>query len=351
MTDEHYLYRCLELARLGGRKVFPNPLVGAVLVHEGQIIGEGYHAYAGGPHAEVKAIAAVSDPACLSEATLYVSLEPCCIQGKTPPCTSLILEKRIPRVVIGTLDPNPRVSGRGVAQLRTAGVEVKVAGDPGPFQHQNRRFFVNQQLGHPYVTLKFAQSADGFLAGFDAEGNPCPTPITQKVANRFSHRLRAAHHAILIGRNTASIDDPLLTNRYYYGGNPIRMILDRKLSLRPDLRLFKDDSAPTWVLNEERDGQDGHVRYFQFSPWPELPQLLRRLYQAGIVSILVEGGAQTLSKFMDWELYDEVFLWEGSSRLGQGLPAPAFSTMPMELVEGFGPDRLFHALSPRGGGF
>jgi diaminohydroxyphosphoribosylaminopyrimidine deaminase / 5-amino-6-(5-phosphoribosylamino)uracil reductase len=316
-----YLDRCNQLARLPGAAVEPNPRVGALVVHAGRILGEGWHQQYGGPHAEVHAVAAVPEAErhLLAEATLYVSLEPCNHHGKTPPCTELILRHRIPRVVIGSLDPNPQMQGRSVAHLRAQGVEVIVAADQGPALALNRHFWTNQTLRRPHVTLKWAQSQDGFIAALDADGQPMRTAITGPEAARWVHRLRHEHQAILIGAGTALIDDPALTTRHWPGRDPVGILLDRRLVVPRSARLF--GLPQVIVINDAHMQQDGHIRYLQAGASPH--EFLPALYAAGIGSILVEGGAQVLSAFLAEGLWDEAFVLKGPENLGKGLSAPA----------------------------
>ena len=317
-----YLIRTLQLARLGGNRVCPNPQVGAIVVHNQTIIGEGYHAYYGGPHAEVVAIKSVPDPSLLAASTLYVSLEPCNHHGRTPPCTELILKHQIPRVVIGCKDPNPKVSGKGIQRLKDAGVEVIMADDPDKYRQLNRVFWINQLERRPFITLKWAETADGYIAGKSPEGKPEQVLISGFRSMMLAHRLRAEHHAIMIGRNTATIDDPRLTTRLYYGENPLRIVFDRHLKLSPELGLFKD-GMPSLILNEHKDEQQGALRYFMPTQWTDMAELIRELYRRFYISsILVEGGSQLLQQFIDQEVFDQLFRFQSLSTLGNGIPGP-----------------------------
>lgn len=315
-----FLTRCNQLACLPGAAVEPNPRVGAVVVHAGRIIGEGWHQQFGGPHAEVHAVAAVAeaDRHLLPDATLYVSLEPCNHHGKTPPCTGLILQHRIPRVVIGSLDPNPQMQGKSVAHLHAQGVEVIVAADQGPALAINRHFWTNQNLRRPHITLKWAQSPDGFIAARDAQGKPIRTAITGPEAARWVHHLRHDHHAILVGAGTALTDDPALNTRHWPGRNPIGILLDRRLEVPRTAQLF---SLPqVIVVNDHRDALDGHVRYVQAGGNPA--EFIPMLFALGIGSILVEGGAQVHNAFLEAGLWVDAFVLYGENKLGDGLSAP-----------------------------
>lgn len=343
MPERDYLNRCIELARKGGREVFPNPQVGAVLVHEGRIIGEGFHPYAGGPHAEVVAVRAVKDHELLRAATLYVSLEPCNHFGKTPPCTDLILDSGIPRVVVGSLDPNPLVAGKGIARLRERGVKVRVAADPTPFVRLNAPFFINQQQSRPYITLKWARSIDGYVASRGVDGTSTQVAITGEESRRHVHKLRARHHAIMIGRHTAAIDNPRLNTRAYYGSDPIRIVMDPQLRLPSTLHVFQD-GGNTLLLNWYKQMNAGTVRWEIPDPWTPFAAMITSLYQVqGICSILVEGGTHLLQQFIDADLYDEVYVLEGRAYLHEGLREPTlpedFTFDKQVYVAG---DRLLH---------
>ena len=281
--------RCLQLARHGELMTAPNPMVGAVIVHENRIIGEGWHRAYGGPHAEVNAVQSVSsdDEALLREATIYVSLEPCSHWGKTPPCAELLVEKGFRRVVVGTPDPNEKVAGRGIERLRKAGAEVVVGMLEAECRWLNRKFFMQHEHHRPWITLKWAESADGFIdrrresREKDGEAVKFSTPWTQMLV----HRLRATHEAILVGRRTWELDQPSLTTRLWPGRNPERVIL----------------SSSDTSLQE------------RISP-----------YQ----SVLVEGGAQTLQSFIDADLWDEAYIERSDIVLGDGIKAPKIQTEP-----------------------
>ena len=324
MNHDIYLQRCLQLARLGGRNAFPNPQVGAVIVHDDVIIGEGYHAQYGGPHAEVMAVRSVSDKEALKKATIYVSLEPCSYHGNTPPCTDLILKHGIPHVVIGCTDPNPQVAGSGIQRLRDQGVEVVLSEDPAPFIDLNRRFFVNHHEKRPYITVKWAESADGYIGALSKEGIPQPVSITGFQANARVHRLRANHQAIMVGRITAAIDNPSLTNRWFHGGHPIRIVLDRQGKLSPSLKLFTDHQAKTILLTEKPRTATDHLQSHLLVPWPSsIKALLSALYaDFKIGSVLIEGGTNLLQQVINEECYDEVVRLEGQKKIGNGVSAP-----------------------------
>lgn len=312
-----FMYRCLELARRGEGHVSPNPMVGCVIVHNGKIIGEGWHREYGGPHAEVNAIDSVADKSLLPESSLFVSLEPCSIFGKTPPCADLIIKHRIPRVAVATLDDNPRVSGNGVKRLREHGILVDVGMCEKESRHLNRFFITYHTKHRPYIHLKWAKTADGFIA--PEYGSAF---ISNEYARRLTHRFRHAEDAILIGRRTAQLDDPQLTDRFWNGRQPLRVVLDPDNRLPGDLRLFTD-GLPTLVINSGKEGREGAVEYVKAGFRPFLPtEIAGILYARGIQSVLVEGGADTLKAFLREGLFDEITEYMTHFRLGLGIAAP-----------------------------
>lgn len=277
--DEKYMRRALELAAHGELDASPNPMVGAVIVDaSGRIIGEGWHRRCGEGHAEVNAVASVADQEALKDSTMYVTLEPCSHYGKTPPCAELIVRTGIPRVVIGTLDPFAKVSGRGVARLREAGVEVEVGMLEKECQELNRKFMTAHRCRRPYVTLKWAQSADGFIDGHIS------TPLNSMLV----HKLRATHDAILVGSGTALADNPALDTRLYAGKSPVKVVLDRRGRVGNDLRMFSE--GETVVMRD----------------YSSLADAMERLYERGITSVLVEGGATLHHSFIEDNLWDEI---------------------------------------------
>ena len=295
-TDEKYMARCLQLAQCGGWHAAPNPMVGAVVVHDGRIIGEGFHRACGGPHAEVNAIAAVRHPELLPESTIYVSLEPCAHWGKTPPCADLIVERRIPRVVIGCQDLFAKVDGLGIKKLRDAGCLVKVGVLEQECLALNRHFFTFHAKHRPYITLKWAQSADGFIdrlrtVGDGQQAVRFSTPLSTQAV----HHLRVQHQAILVGGATVRLDSPRLTSRTWPGRQPV----------------------PVYVSGREAV-HEGGIQITGGTP----RQWMQTLYTRGIQSVLVEGGASILQQFVDAGLYDEVLVETSPLRLGSGVAAP-----------------------------
>lgn len=332
--DEKYMRRCLQLARNGRSGAAPNPMVGAVIVCGGRVIGEGYHRHCGGPHAEVNAIRSVKQPELLTRSTIYVSLEPCSHYGKTPPCADLIIEKRIPRVVVGCLDPFAKVAGRGIHKLRDAGIDVRVGVLEDECRELNRRFITFHSRKRPYVLLKWAQSADGYLDVERDGGEPVllSTPETQMLV----HKHRAECKSILVGRRTALLDNPSLTVRGWHGENPLRLVIDRDLTLPPYLHLF-DEQAPTIVFTATAQESHGRTEFVKLDfDEPLVPQILTCLYQRQVQSLMVEGGRITLQSFIDSGMWDEAWIEKADVSLGQGITAPTIPT-----TEPFGMERHF----------
>jgi diaminohydroxyphosphoribosylaminopyrimidine deaminase/5-amino-6-(5-phosphoribosylamino)uracil reductase len=322
--DEFFMRRCLDLAANGLEKVAPNPVVGAVVVYKGMAIGEGFHQAFGGPHAEVNAIRAVGMEELLPQSTLYVNLEPCAHSGKTPPCTSLIIEKKIPRVVIGTSDPNSLVAGRGIQKLREAGVEVNAGILDEECLELNRRFFTFHEKQRPYIILKWARTRDGFI---DIVRSP-ETPVgVNRISNELSqmlvHKWRAQEQAVLVGRNTVLFDDPQLTVRHWKGNNPVRILLDRDLTVTENARIF-DDAAPTIIYNLHKNEQNGNREYVLLDKQKDqLEQILSDLYRRNILSVIVEGGKQILEQFITRGFWDEARVFVGDKNFNRGIHGPA----------------------------
>jgi diaminohydroxyphosphoribosylaminopyrimidine deaminase/5-amino-6-(5-phosphoribosylamino)uracil reductase len=320
-----FMERALELAALGGRAVMPNPMVGAVVVVDGKIVGEGYHHFYGGPHAEVAAIQSVGDPHILKRATLYVSLEPCSHFGKTPPCADLIIRSQIPTVVVGCRDPFPAVSGRGIQNLKEAGISVVEDVLHDECVDLNRRFMVAHQRKRPYVILKWAETTDGFIARSDYSSKW----ISCDASRTLTHRWRSEEMSILVGSVTARVDDPELTVRHVTGTNPLRVTVDNNLSLPSSHKLF-NDTAETLVFNLERNAIAGRCTWKKYDPNPAMPiAIVQELYALKITSLIVEGGARTLQSFIDLGLWDEarVFISPQTFRLGIKAPLlPSTST-------------------------
>jgi len=310
-------------------------MVGAVLVYEGRIIGEGYHELYGKAHAEVNCIGSVAeeDRHLIEKSTIYVSLEPCAHFGKTPPCADLIIDKRIPRVVVGCRDPFPQVNGKGIEKLQAAGVDVTLGVLEGECVEVNERFFTFNTLHRPYIVLKWAQSANGRIAGGRVEGGR--VFISNDYSNRLVHKWRSEEAAILVGTRTALADDPALTVRLWNGPDPIRLVIDKELQLPGSLKLF-DRTARTVVFNQLRHGEekkrdegDKDLLYYQLATDSSLVhQLVMALYQLKIQSVLVEGGARLLQSFIDEGYWDEArVITNNELELPGGLPAPVLGNI------------------------
>ncbi len=328
--------RCLELASLAAGHTAPNPMVGAVLVYdrsagedqsngEERIIGEGYHMQYGRPHAEPNCIASVKeeDRRLIADSTLYVSLEPCAHHGKTPPCADLIIEKKIPRVVIGCRDPYPQVNGKGIEKLLSAGVKVSTGVLEAESIRLNKRFFTFNTLHRPYIILKWAQSADGKIAGPFGAGAAQRTLISNEYTNRLVHKWRSEEAAILVGTRTALVDDPALTVRLWNGPNPIRLVIDKDLKLPETLQLF-DRKVRTIVFNRVRQGEENNILYYHLKDEEGVVEgVIRALYKLKIQSVLVEGGARLLQSFIDEDCWDEArVITNNELEIQDGLAAP-----------------------------
>ncbi len=323
------MHRCFDLARHGGGKVSPNPLVGSVIVHNEQIIGEGFHTQFGQAHAEVNAVNAVVDQQLLQNATLYVNLEPCAHFGKTPPCASLIIDKKIPRVVIANRDPFARVDGKGIEMLRTAGVDVITGLLEKEGAWLNRRFFTFHREKRPYIILKFAQSANGFMDRLRKPDEKGINWITTRETQYLTHSWRSEEDAILIGSQTALIDNPSLTVRRVNGKSPHRLLIDRNLTVSENNAVYKGPTNTT-VFNALRNGKKDHITFVQLDFLRDVvPQILKWAHHNNLQSILVEGGARTLSHFLTSELWDEARILTGSVIFDGGIPAPMLKGDPI----------------------
>lgn len=343
INHEFYMQRCLQLAQKGAGWVAPNPMVGAVLVYQDQIIGEGYHKQSGQAHAEVNCINSVAkeNQEKIKESILYVSLEPCVHFGKTPPCTNLIIEHQIKKVVIGCMDPFEAVNGKGASKLKEAGINVI-----GPILEKeaidlNKRFFHFHQKLRPYIILKWAQSADG-LIGLQGQ--------TVKVSNAYTQRLvhhwRSEEAAILVGTQTAVTDNPQLNNRFGNGPNPLRMVIDRNLQLDPSLYLL-NNQHPTWVFNTIKHETSGTVKQIQLLEQASLLEpILEYTYHHHVQSILVEGGAKLLQSFINQALWDEAYVIHAKQAIGSknsiGIQAPSLMQAQLLRKEKVGTDIIHY---------
>jgi len=319
--EEKYMMRCIELAKKGLGTTYPNPLVGSVIVYNNKIIGEGWHLKAGMPHAEVNAIQSVSNQSLLKDSTIYVSLEPCSHFGKTPPCADLIIEKGIKNIVIGSLDPNPKVAGKGVIKLKEAGCNVVENVLKKECDELNKRFFTYHIKKRPFITLKWAQTQDGFIAPKNKEINK-PVWITNKQSRQLVHKWRAEEQAILVGTKTVLDDNPSLTTRDWQGNSPIRIILDRNLKI-PAESLVLDGNVQTIIITEKKSVNRENLIFETINFSNEISnQICDLLYRYKIQSVIVEGGAKTIQTFIDTNLWDEARAFTGKSIFKEGTKAP-----------------------------
>jgi diaminohydroxyphosphoribosylaminopyrimidine deaminase/5-amino-6-(5-phosphoribosylamino)uracil reductase len=319
MTDKDQLFmqRAIQLALLGKATVSPNPMVGCVITVDDRIIGEGWHQKAGQGHAEVRAIASVKEESLLTKATAYVTLEPCAHFGKTPPCANLLVEKKIKRVVIGCTDPNPLVAGKGIEILRKAGVQVVLDCLKESCLSINEVFFHSIKERMPYVVLKWAETADGFIAkeNYDSKW------ISNVNARQLVHKWRSESDAILVGKNTAKYDNPSLNVRLWAGESPLRVVIDHTCSLSARLNIFKQN-LPTLIYNTEQDLQENHVQWVKLPANDFHQQLLKDLYKRNITSLFIEGGKNTLETFITQGFWNEARIFRSETLFGSGISAP-----------------------------
>lgn len=322
----------MQLARLGAGNVAPNPMVGAVLVHDNIIIGEGYHQQFGKAHAEVNCIHSVPVELTLqiSRSTLYVSLEPCAHFGKTPPCADLIIKHQIPRVVIGCRDSYSEVDGKGIAKLKAAGVDVTVGVLETEALELNKRFFIFHQQQRPYIILKWAQSADGKIAGREGKR----VFISNEFTNRLVHQWRSEEAAIMVGTTTALKDDPALTTRLYPGNNPLRVVIDMELKLPASLQLF-NDAAKTIVFNAQKQAEEDTLSFIKINKNEKvIPQILTALYKMQIQSVIIEGGTTLLQSFINENLWDEARVITNTAlQIGDGVNAPVLQHQQLATAQ------------------
>ena len=319
MTDEFYIKRCIELAKKATGKTYPNPLVGSVIVHNGKIIGEGFHQKAGENHAEINAINSVENPELLPESTIYVSLEPCAHFGKTPPCSLKIKEIGFKKVVIGAMDSHDKVNGKGKKILMDAGIETISGILEDECRELNKRFFTYHEKKRPYIILKWAESNDGFI-----DKDFKPTKISNELASQFVHQIRSEEHAILVGTQTALNDNPCLTTRLIEGRNPVRILIDFELKVPKDFKIYNHE-APTLVFNQEKDSEEENIKFIKISKENFLEELMQKLYENQIQSVLIEGGSKTLQTFIDANLWDETIIIKNENlTLENGTKTPKF---------------------------
>ncbi|PKF72312.1 bifunctional diaminohydroxyphosphoribosylaminopyrimidine deaminase/5-amino-6-(5-phosphoribosylamino)uracil reductase RibD [Chryseobacterium sp. PMSZPI] len=319
-NDELYIKRCIELAQKALGKTYPNPLVGSVIVHNGKIIGEGYHHKAGENHAEINAINSVENKDLIPESTIYVSLEPCAHYGKTPPCALKIKDLGFKKVVIGAMDSHDKVNGKGKKIIQDAGIEAVSGILENECIELNKRFFTYHEKKRPYIILKWAESGDGFL-----DKDFKPTAISNALANQFVHQLRANEHAILVGTQTALHDNPSLTVRNTEGINPVRILIDFDLKVPGNYNIFNNE-ARTLVLNSIKEGNEGHIQFIKIEKDNFLADLMNALYKEQIQSVIIEGGRFTLQQFIDAKLWDEAIVIKSEDlKLENGTKAPEFN--------------------------
>lgn len=323
--------RCIELARKGGGGATPNPMVGSVIISEGKIIGEGYHEKYGEAHAEVNAIRSVKDPELLRNATLYVNLEPCSHYGKTPPCADLIIEKGIPEVIIGSVDTNSLVCGKGIEKLKKAGVSVLTGILEKECKELNKRFFTFHEKKRPYVILKWAESADGFIDLKRTEGSTeKAVQISGGESQKLVHQWRSEEQAIMVGTGTAMLDNPQLTVREVQGKNPIRVTIDKWMRIPKEYYLL-DRTTPTIIFTGLENNSEDNLEFIHVDVEKDIvPQALEILHQKNIHSLLVEGGELLLNSFIKSKAWDEARVFKSGQKLLKGVPAPQLNIAETE---------------------
>jgi len=344
---EDNMQQCLELAQKGAGSVSPNPMVGCVIVHNGQVIGKGFHKKYGQAHAEVNAINSVTNKELLKESTIYVSLEPCAHFGLTPPCSDLIIKMKIPRVVIGAFDSNEKVAGKGIDRLRNAGIEVITRVLEKESRELNKRFFTFHEKKRPYIFLKWAETTDGFI-DYQRTSREFGQPswITGEKALVKVHEMRASEDAILVGTNTALKDNPSLSVRHCPGKNPLRLVIDNRLQLPETLCLF-DKKVPTIVFNSLVSKTKVNLEFVKINFEGDVEnQILEHLFQQKILSLIIEGGRKTLTGFIEKGLWDEAFRFVGNKQFEKGTRAPKIDGM-LSQSQNFDDDKLFIYLNTR----
>ncbi|MEO7444538.1 MAG: bifunctional diaminohydroxyphosphoribosylaminopyrimidine deaminase/5-amino-6-(5-phosphoribosylamino)uracil reductase RibD [Ferruginibacter sp.] len=338
MDDKFYMKRCLQLAALGKAYVAPNPMVGAVLVHEGRVIGEGFHRKYGEAHAEVNCIESVlpEDAEFISSSTLYVSLEPCSHQGKTGPCTSFIIKHKIPRVIIGCLDSYEKVNGTGVELLKEAGIEVISGILQDEARELNKRFYTFHEKQRPYIILKWAQTASGFIGEKDKS-----IQISNNQTNILVHTWRAEEAAIMVGTNTALADNPSLTVRHVPGKNPLRLVIDKNLKIPADFHLL-DKQSPTIVINTIKNEEDGDLLFYKISSEENIVAVvISLLHMRNITSLIIEGGSMLIESFIAEGMWDEARVITSSTKnINDGIPAPRLSFASLVKTKNIDTDQV-----------
>ncbi|HEY4538739.1 MAG TPA: bifunctional diaminohydroxyphosphoribosylaminopyrimidine deaminase/5-amino-6-(5-phosphoribosylamino)uracil reductase RibD [Faecalibacter sp.] len=317
LIDERYMARCIQIAQNGLGSTYPNPFVGSIIVHNQKIIAEGYTSAYGGPHAEVNAIRQIKDDSILKECTLYVTLEPCSHYGKTPPCCDLVIAKEFKRVVIGTLDPFAEVNGQGYLRLLENGIDVTLGILEEECKELNRRFITFHQEKRPYIILKWAQTQDGYMGHDDVQ-----KWITNRYSRQLVHEWRTEEQAILVGKKTALVDNPQLNTRFWEGKNPLRISIDKFLAIPRNFHLY-DQSIPTVIFNAIEDREDKNLKLVKIDFDSNIiPPILDYLYQNNFQTLIVEGGSDTIQKFIDMNLWDEARVLSSNAFWNEGILAP-----------------------------
>lgn len=331
ISDELFMQRAIELAHLGIGSVSPNPQVGCVIVHNGNIIGEGWHQRHGKAHAEVNAIDSVADKSLLSNSDVFVNLEPCAHFGKTPPCVDLLIKHQVKRVIIANKDPNPLVCGKGIQKLREAKIDVVTGVCEKEGSQLNRRFFTYINKKRPYIILKWAQTSDGFIAqeNFDSKW------ISNEQSRQLVHKWRAEEDAVLVGYNTAAQDNPHLTVRDWTGRNPVRIVIDKQLQLDPSIHLL-DQTEKTICYNFIKTEEVSSLTFVRLNSANWMQELLTDLHIRKIQSLIIEGGSKTLIEFIQAGLWDEARVFKADKFFEKGIPAPLLTAKAVgkELIHG-----------------
>ncbi len=321
MQEEKFMQRCLELASNGLGYVAPNPLVGCVIVHNDEIIGEGYHRSFGTPHAEVHALESVVDKSLLSESTLYVNLEPCSHFGKTPPCSERIVNSGIKRVVIANQDPNEKVNGRGISRLKDAGIDVQIGLMKEEASFLNRRFNTFHRYKRPYIVLKWAKSSDGFIDKVRTKDSQGAAKVSGEKSFQLVHKWRSEEQAIMVGKNTVQMDNPSLTTRFYEGANPMRIVVDNHLELDLGYKVFNEE-AKSIILNSKESKEENGFQFVSINFDAFFEQFSKVFFEMNVQSVLIEGGRFLLQSFIDQNLWDEARVFIAKKNFADGVAAP-----------------------------
>lgn len=332
MTDrEKYMWRCIQLAQLGESYVSPNPMVGAVLEYDGKIVGEGFHHRFGESHAEPNAINSVLNKEYISKSTLYVNLEPCSYYGKTPPCADLIVRSGIRKVIIGTIDPNPKVAGKGIKVLKQSGIEVECGVLEKECRELNKRFFVFHEKKRPFILLKWAQTQDGFIDLVRKDNLILPLQISNPVTRQLTHKIRSQNQSILVGTNTVLLDNPALTVRNWSGKSPIRIVVDRQNKIPKHFNVL-DNNVQTIVFTAKSKPDRQRIEYVDIDFENEsIKNIVQKIYERNINSVLVEGGASLLNSFIKLDLWDEANVEISNQQTGSGVCAPKIQIAPVDF--------------------